>query len=109
MSNMVSPENTPVWVNTDNCKACNLCVEYCPAGVLGMIESDSSILGATISVDYPQSCIGCNHCELNCPDFAIFVSTKKEFKFAKLTADSKDRAVKVISNKCMSLKGNDNG
>lgn len=106
---MISPENTPVWVNTNNCKACNLCVEYCPAGVLSMIDADGSILGSTINVDYPDSCIGCNHCEMSCPDFAIYVSRKKDFKFAKLTSESKERAIKVVENKCMSLKGNENG
>jgi len=31
-----NPGDQPVWVNTDNCKACDICVSVCPAGVLGM-------------------------------------------------------------------------
>jgi 2-oxoglutarate ferredoxin oxidoreductase subunit delta len=56
-----------------------------------------------ISVDHPESCIGCNECELSCPDFAIYVADKKDFKFAKLTDEAKMRQVAVIANKFMSL------
>ena len=104
MINMKAPQDTPVWVNTSRCKACNICVANCPAGVLGMIESDTTIMGTTISVDFEDSCIGCNACELSCPDFAIYVSTRSEFKFAKLTTEAKEREEKIIQNKYMSIK-----
>ena len=96
---MTAPENTPVWVNTARCKACDICVEACPAGVLSMQAEPTSTLGAMISVIAPESCIGCNECELSCPDFAIFVAEKKEFKFAKLTADSKARQEAIANNR----------
>lgn len=100
--------NDPVWVNTANCKACDICVAVCPAGVLSMKYAESSTLGAMISVDHPESCIGCNDCELNCPDFAIFVATKQELKeagksFAKLTDDAKARQAAIVENNYMSL------
>jgi len=98
MAAMVAPENTPVWVNTDRCKACDICVDACPAGVLSMKAEPSSILGAMISVIAPESCIGCNECELTCPDFAIYVAEKKEFKFAKLTDASKARQEAIANN-----------
>ncbi|SHO80299.1 2-oxoglutarate oxidoreductase, delta subunit, putative [hydrothermal vent metagenome] len=98
MSKMVAPENTPVWVDTQRCKACDICVDACPAGVLSMQQEASSTLGAMISVIAPESCIGCNECELSCPDFAIFVADKKEFKFAKLTDDSKARQEAITNN-----------
>lgn len=97
--NMKAPENTPVWVNTVRCKACNICVDACPAGVLSMQAAPSSTLGAMISVIAPESCIGCNECELSCPDFAIYVADKSEFKFAKLTDAAKQRAEAIINNK----------
>ncbi len=95
---MVAPENTPVWVNTDRCKACDICVDACPAGVLSMQQEPTSTLGAMISVVAPESCIGCNECELSCPDFAIYVADKKEFKFAKLSDDSKARQEAIANN-----------
>jgi len=56
-----------------------------------------------ISVDHPEACIGCNECELSCPDFAIYVADKKEYKFAKLTDDARARQEQIASNNYMSL------
>jgi len=98
MAVMKAPENTPVWVDTARCKACDICVDACPAGVLSMQQEPSSTLGAMISVIAPESCIGCNECELSCPDFAIYVADKKEFKFAKLTKDAKARQEAIVNN-----------
>ena len=97
-SPMVNPGNQPVWVDTNNCKACDICVSVCPSGVLGMRYDNKSTLGAMISIDHPESCIGCNECELSCPDFAIYVADKKEFKFAKLTDEAKARGEAIKKN-----------
>jgi 2-oxoglutarate ferredoxin oxidoreductase subunit delta len=35
---------------------------------------------------------------LVCPDFAIFVADRKEYKFAKLTKEAKARAEAIINN-----------
>jgi len=100
MSLMKAPENTPVWVDTTRCKACDICVAVCPSGVLSMKQEPTSTLGAMISIEHPESCIGCNDCELNCPDFAIFVADKKAdgYKFAKLTDEAKARQVAIVEN-----------
>jgi len=98
MSVMKAPENTPVWVNTSRCKACDVCVDACPAGVLAMKPDASTVLGAMISVIAPEACIGCQECELSCPDFAIYVAERKEFKFAKLTDSSKERQEAIRAN-----------
>ena len=76
MSNVEAPLNTPVWVNESRCKACDRCV----------------------SVIHPEACIGCNDCELSCPDFAIFVADKKEYKFSKLSDEAKQRQERIIKN-----------
>ncbi len=101
MALLKAPENTPVWVEEKNCKACDLCVAYCPAGVLAMVPEPKTILGAMVKVVYPDSCIGCNDCELECPDFAIMVADRKEFKFAKLTKEAKERAEAIKKNHYM--------
>ncbi|VAY88448.1 2-oxoglutarate oxidoreductase, delta subunit, putative [hydrothermal vent metagenome] len=100
MSLIKAPENTPVWVDTARCKACDICVSVCPAGVLSMKQEPTSTLGAMISIEHPESCIGCNDCELTCPDFAIYVADKKSdgFKFAKLTDKAKQRQVIIAEN-----------
>ena len=107
-SGMIEFSGQPVWINRDNCKACDICVSVCPSGVLGMRYDNKSTLGAMISIDNPESCIGCNDCELNCPDFAIYVATKEDLqsvnkKFAKLTDESKARQEKIVANNYMSL------
>jgi|APIni6443716594_1056825.scaffolds.fasta_scaffold84630_3 2-oxoglutarate ferredoxin oxidoreductase subunit delta len=107
-SGMIEFTGAPVWINRDTCKACDICVSVCPSGVLGMRYDSTSTLGAMISVDNPDACIGCNDCELNCPDFAIYVASKEDLasvgkKFAKLTDDAKERQVKIVANNYMSL------
>ena len=103
MSTLQTPKDTPVWVIKSNCKGCDLCVLACPAGVLGMKVDMHTTIGKIASVDFPDACIGCNECELTCPDFAIYVADKKEYKFAKLSKESKERAIKVKENNNESL------
>lgn len=103
MSKLESPENVPVWVDYDRCKSCDICVEACPSGTLAMRLDVSSINGKIIDVINPESCIGCNACELGCPDFAIHVADKSDFKFAKITAEAKEMAAKIKANKYMAL------
>jgi len=88
------PLNTAVWVDESRCKACDICVSYCPAGVLNMKED---IHGMMIEVSHPEACIGCRDCELHCPDFAIYVA-EKGFKFAKLSPEAKERAAAIKAN-----------
>ncbi|AXX87556.1 4Fe-4S binding protein [Malaciobacter marinus] len=98
METIQAPENTPVWVDESRCKACDVCVSVCPAGVLAMRLEPGSTLGSMVSVENKDSCIGCMDCELSCPDFAIFVADKKEFKFAKLTDEAKQRSIAIKNN-----------
>ncbi len=92
------PKDTPVWVNESRCKACNICVSYCPAGVLAMRDDASVVLGKMVEVIEPAACIGCGECEVHCPDFAIMVAARNDFKFGKLTPESKERAAKIKAN-----------
>ena len=47
------------------CKACNLCIAFCPTKVL---EPDRD--GKPV-VAHPELCTQCEICWLHCPDFAI--------------------------------------
>lgn len=101
---MLIKTDVPVWVDETRCKACDICVSYCPAGVLAMQVMPSAVLGKIIEVVHPQSCIGCRECELHCPDFAIYVADKG-YEFSKLTPEAKERAAAVKANKYAKLKG----
>jgi len=100
MSLLKAPQNKPVWIDITRCKACDICVSSCPAGVLSMRQDPTSTIGAIIDIVAPDSCIGCNDCELHCPDFAIFVADKKAdgIKFAKLTPEAEERAEAIRNN-----------
>jgi 2-oxoglutarate ferredoxin oxidoreductase subunit delta len=101
--------NEPVWINRDNCKACDVCVSVCPAGVLAMRYDINSTLGAMVAVEHPESCIGCSECELSCPDFAIYVEERATLKaagksFAKLTDEAKARQEAITANNYYSIE-----
>ncbi|AXH12643.1 4Fe-4S dicluster domain-containing protein [Halarcobacter bivalviorum] len=98
MSIMKAPENTPVWVDETRCKACDVCVSVCPAGVLAMRPEPHSTLGAMVEIIEKDSCIGCTDCELSCPDFAIYVADRKEYKFAKLSDEARQRGEAIKKN-----------
>ena len=53
-----------IVVDKEKCKGCGLCVEACPAKVLGYHYSE---------MVNPEACIGCASCGLVCPDAVITV------------------------------------
>lgn len=56
-----------IKVNKKWCKACGICIEFCPKSVLAFGEDGK------VEAVKPDDCIGCRLCELRCPDFAIEV------------------------------------
>lgn len=48
------------------CKGCGICVEFCPKGALEIVNEKASLKDDTL-------CIKCGMCEMRCPDFAIYV------------------------------------
>lgn len=55
-----------VTVRSDWCKGCNICVAFCPTGVLALEKNGATPIN-------PEKCVGCKKCELLCPDYAIKV------------------------------------
>ncbi len=54
------------------CKACGICVAFCPRGVLVIDEE-----GYPFVKDL-DACTGCGWCEIRCPDFAITVESGRK-------------------------------
>ena len=65
-------EKTEITVNELWCKACGICIEYCPKKVLVANEKSYPVAK---NID---NCIHCMLCELRCPDFAISVEKKEK-------------------------------
>ena len=53
------------------CKACGICVAFCPTGALANDEA-----GYPYVKDI-EKCTRCGWCEIRCPDFAITVGSNK--------------------------------
>lgn len=56
------------------CKACGICIAFCPTGVLAKDEAGYPY------VKEIDKCINCGWCEIRCPDFAITVETRTKDK-----------------------------
>jgi 2-oxoglutarate ferredoxin oxidoreductase subunit delta len=54
------------------CKACGICIKFCPKDVLAPDNQEKPI------PENIDACIKCGLCELRCPDFAITVEGVKE-------------------------------
>ncbi len=62
-----------VSVVVERCKECGICINLCPTDVLSKgDEVNSRGYRYTIPSNI-KACIGCRLCEINCPEFAIFV------------------------------------
>ena len=67
-----------VSVNTELCKGCGFCIEFCPSGVLEFSDEFNSKGYHPPRAVKPEACTGCDLCGLYCPDFAIFGIPVKE-------------------------------
>jgi len=56
-----------VLVFPDWCKACGICVFYCPTDTIASAPDGKTI------VQNPETCIACMQCDYRCPDYAITV------------------------------------
>jgi 2-oxoglutarate ferredoxin oxidoreductase subunit delta len=61
-----------VTINTELCKGCGFCIEFCPAAVLEFSDEFNSRGYHYPCAVRPEACTGCDLCGFYCPDFAIF-------------------------------------
>jgi 2-oxoglutarate ferredoxin oxidoreductase subunit delta len=60
----------------DQCKGCGFCVEYCPKDILELSD-EFNLKGYHPPVVLKEGdCVYCQLCEIICPEFAIFVTSK---------------------------------
>jgi 2-oxoglutarate ferredoxin oxidoreductase subunit delta len=74
----LKPKQGKVHIDKDRCKGCAFCVEYCPKDVLEMSEEFNTKGYHPPRVIKEDECLYCQLCETICPEFAIFVTLKKE-------------------------------
>jgi 2-oxoglutarate ferredoxin oxidoreductase subunit delta len=69
----IEKKKTPpkISIKESWCKGCEICVAFCPTGVLEMREKVAVVVRE-------EACIACMLCELRCPDFAITVLAEEE-------------------------------
>ena len=62
----------------ERCKGCGFCVTYCPTDVLEMSEEFNAKGYHFPLIKNIDNCICCGLCEMLCPEFAIWSTSKKE-------------------------------
>ena len=79
MANIVEtelPAGPTVIIHADNCKACGLCIEYCPKHVL-RAGTTINKLGYEATEYVGEGCIGCGTCFYSCPEPDAITVIKK--------------------------------
>ena len=67
----VAPDDN-IQIRREWCKACGICIAFCPKNVLGADED------GRVMVVNGEACIRCRLCELRCPDFAIYLRSEQD-------------------------------
>lgn len=67
----------------EQCKQCELCIEFCPKNVLSIDTSVYNRKGYhPVTATDIEACVNCGFCERICPDMAIFLAERDEAKQA---------------------------
>ncbi|MHB9026784.1 MAG: 4Fe-4S dicluster domain-containing protein [Armatimonadota bacterium] len=67
-----------VIINAEQCKACMLCIEFCPRDCLALGEQLNSRGFHAAAWVNAEGCSGCGICALMCPDVCIEIHADVE-------------------------------
>ena len=59
-------------INQELCNGCEICLNNCTMDVIRMDYKSQKAV-----IKYPEECICCAYCELDCPEGAIYVSPER--------------------------------
>ena len=62
-----------IVVNKERCKACGLCVAFCPKSVIRLSKEINQKGFHPAELTNGDQCTGCAYCALMCPEVAIEV------------------------------------
>lgn len=62
-----------ITINAEGCKACQLCIEFCPRKCITLAETLNSFGHHPVAFTTPDRCTGCRICATMCPDVCIEV------------------------------------
>jgi NAD-dependent dihydropyrimidine dehydrogenase PreA subunit len=59
-------------IDMERCVGCGTCIDSCPMDVFRMDDESKKAV-----IRYPEDCMLCHFCEIDCPENAIYVSPEK--------------------------------
>ncbi len=66
-----------VRINAERCKACGLCIHFCPKNALAQGDENNAMGYYVVRLEDDSRCNKCGLCQIICPDVAVTVSGKK--------------------------------
>lgn len=97
--------NISPQVKKKACKACELCLPWCPQEAISMESSEiETVGGRKVAKIDPKKCIGCGECILTCPNSAIQIQWNESIPiFQKKIVEYAYGAVKKKGQKAIYL------
>jgi 2-oxoglutarate ferredoxin oxidoreductase subunit delta len=72
-------DNKTLVINQVRCKACGLCIHFCPKSALSLGEEFNE-MGYNFVRSDGEKCVRCGTCQTICPDVALKVKEMRDGK-----------------------------